>query len=446
MLPTLLITLITVTLPTMPAQAEPSVTIPRKAKTVTTGNDVDDCAIWLHPDDPARSLVIINDKGPKTASSGLFIYDLQGNFLQKIPLYRPQNPDIRYDVHLGNDIMDVLVFADREASDKRYNRIRIFRINPDKNGDENGFLTERTTDGGISSGQNEAYGHSLYRRPSDGALYSIVSSYGRDDFTQILLESDGVGKIKGTLVRSWGSSDIKGDLCEGICCDDERGYIYICDENTGVLQYHADPDRGDNSLCGFFARDDGIKSDREGINIYRCEDSTGYIVISSQGNNQIKLYDRITLEFMGTVIPKGMHDCDGLDVSAASLGSEFPHGMAAFHLGSFRGASFGFYDWSDIASGLNLSTPCDVRRSTNEEKNAIKHSRTSPYDNSGYSRDFTDVVIFDLRGRRRGIFNGSVSTPLSFPEEKTMKPGVYLVKDSRGGNGNIRTIIQSIRQ
>jgi 3-phytase len=342
--------------------AQGSVAIPKKATTAATGNDVDDAAIWVHPTDASKSVVVVNDKGTLANKGGLYVYDLGGKLLQMVAVYQPQNPDIRYDVAFGSDTMDVLVCVDRESGNSTYNKVRVFRIDPEKAQASSGFLTEITAAAGIPTGMSETYGHSLYKRPSDGALFSVVSAYGVKDFVQLRLESDGNGRVRGTTVRKWGSADISGDLCEGICCDDELGFIYICDENTCVLKYYADPAKNDNALVASFAQKDGIASDREGINIYRCGDNTGYILVSSQGNDEIKVYDRVTNAFKGTLTPAAMKDCDGLDVTAVPLGSQFPHGMAAFHLGSTAGSQFGFYDWSDIATGLNLAAPCDAAR------------------------------------------------------------------------------------
>ncbi|HEX2957655.1 MAG TPA: phytase, partial [Chitinispirillaceae bacterium] len=176
-MPLLPIVLITIICAAHFGTAQLQVNINQKAITTSTGNDVDDCAIWVHPTDPSKSRVIINDKG-SAESAGLYTYDLSGKLIQKIPVYRPQNPDLRYHVAFGNDTIDVLVCVDREAGNNIYNRIRVFKIDPLKMDDTCGFLTEITTSSGIPTGLNEPYGHSLYQRPSDGALFSIVGDYG----------------------------------------------------------------------------------------------------------------------------------------------------------------------------------------------------------------------------------------------------------------------------
>jgi hypothetical protein len=239
-------------------------------------------------------------------------------------------------------------------------------------------------------------------------------------------------------------------MCEGICCDDELGYIYICDENYQILKYDADPDKKINTTISTFAQDDGIVADREGINIYRCDNTSGYILLSSQGNNEIKVYDRETNEFKGTVIPEGMMDCDGLDVTAVPLGSQFPHGMAALHLGTNAGSQFGFYDWFDIASGLDLVTPCDAKRPGSISSMAFtkKSMQTDNacgkpelrYDNRGihlknvsFANTIITAALFDARGKQvyKQTIEKSVNGEASFTlPGHAVHSGIYAVKCS----------------
>src|SRR5579875_2379969 len=56
------------------------------------GDAADDPAIWIHPDDPARSLVLGTDK-----KGGLHAYTLDGRPKQLIsPGSRPNNVDLLY--------------------------------------------------------------------------------------------------------------------------------------------------------------------------------------------------------------------------------------------------------------------------------------------------------------------------------------------------------------
>lgn len=431
--------------------AQAPVSIPASFKTVSTGNDVDDAAIWVHPDAPEKSVVFINDKGPSLDVSGIYVFALDGTLLYKIPLHNPVNPDVRYDVVFGSDTMDVMVCVDREAGNNAYNRIRVFQIHPEKSLSSSDFTTEITVPAGIPSGQSEAYGHSLYLRQSDRALFSVVSANGKADLTQIKLSRNSEGLIGGTVVRTWGRSDIGGPVCEGICADDEHGYLYVCDEDVAVLKYAADPDRKIDSVVNRFAQGDGISGDREGINIYRCADGTGYLLLSSQGNHRIHVYDRMTNAFIGVLAPEGVTDCDGLDVTSMALGSAFPNGMAALHLGSAAGAQFGFYDWGVIAEKLKLSTPCAIKRNpttpaeTDKKLIESRFAGTSctailrgnalhvqmPFRVSGPA----EILLFGLAGNLQmsinmSLIDGSGSINI---RDFDVPPGLYLVISTIGG-------------
>ncbi|GAB4077190.1 phytase [Nostocoides australiense] len=90
----------------------------------------DDPAIWVHPSDSRRSIVIVTAK-----EGGLRVYDLRGRQLQKLaatPAPRPDgvpgrsnNVDIARGLMVGGKRTDVAVVSDR------YNdQLRFFAINP----------------------------------------------------------------------------------------------------------------------------------------------------------------------------------------------------------------------------------------------------------------------------------------------------------------------------
>src|SRR5512145_3047243 len=70
----------------------------------SAGDAADDAAIWLHPTDPALSLVIGTDK----AGGGLAVYELDGSQRQIIGPGRPNNTDVRYNFRLGGGLVDLV--------------------------------------------------------------------------------------------------------------------------------------------------------------------------------------------------------------------------------------------------------------------------------------------------------------------------------------------------
>ena len=71
--------------------------------------DSDDPAIWVNPNDPAKSLIIGTDKN---ADGALYVFDLQGKIIaNKVVkgLERPNNVDLGYNLPLGKDTVDFVV-------------------------------------------------------------------------------------------------------------------------------------------------------------------------------------------------------------------------------------------------------------------------------------------------------------------------------------------------
>jgi 3-phytase len=200
-------------------------------------------------------------------------------------------------------------------------------------------------------------GVSLYRRPSDGALFAIVGGKtGPTDGTylwQYRLDTDAEGVVRGTKVRAFGAYSGRKEI-EAITVDDALGYVYYSDEQVGVRKYFAEPDSGNAELALFGT--DGFVDDHEGIAIYERDASTGYIVVSDQGANRIQVFVR-----EGTaanphehtrlaVIPVRASETDGLEVTSRAVGDTYPSGMLVMM--SNRGA-FHYYDWRDVQRAID---------------------------------------------------------------------------------------------
>ncbi len=306
--------------------------------------DSDDPAIWIHPGDPAQSLIIGTDK---EANGGLYVFDLKGKIIPEKcvrPLQRPNNVDVEYGLLLGGRPVDIAVTTERLL-----NRIRIFSL-PDM----------KPVDGGgieVFAGetQRDPMGIALYKRPADGRIYAIV---GRKDgptdgryLWQYLLEDDGTGTVKATRVREFGLYSGKKEI-EAIAVDDELGYVYYSDEQIGVRKYYADPDHaGANNELAFFARE-GFTSDLEGISIYTLPGGRGYILVSDQQANEFHIFKREGepgLPHQHTlvkVIKTSTRESDGSEVTSAALGPAFPNGL---FVAMSDNKTFHYYDWRDIA-------------------------------------------------------------------------------------------------
>jgi 3-phytase len=253
--------------------------------TETVRHDSDDPAIWVNPTDPAQSLVIGTDKD---ADGALYVFDLAGRIQEdKVVrgLLRPNNVDIAYGVEIGGEKVDVAVVAERYA-----HRLRVFRL-PDMAAVDGGgipvFEGERARD---------VMGIALYTRPTDGALFAIVSrsdAYAPQQgyLHQYRLVDDGTGQLHGVFTRAFGEWSGRKEI-EAVGVDDALGYIYYSDEGYGVRKYHADPlaDDAEDQLAEFGQQD--FAEDHEGISFYTRADGTGYILVSDQQANRFNIYAR----------------------------------------------------------------------------------------------------------------------------------------------------------
>ena len=316
-------------------------------------HDTDDPAIWLHPTDPSKSLVLGTDKDP---DGGLYVFDLDGRIAGKVlGLKRPNNVDVEYGLKIGGKRVDVAVLTERLGD-----TIRVFSV-PDLTPLDGGGLP-------VFAGETQKgpMGIALYKRARDGAVFAVVGrkSGPLDGYLwQYRLEEGGGGRVKATKVRSFGVWSGKGEI-EAIAVDDALGYVYYSDEAVGIRKYAADPDAADASRELALFGTDGFQEDREGISIYEIEDGTGYILVSDQQANQFQIFPR---EGTGgsvhshprlKTVRVSTVESDGSDVTSARLGPRFPDGL---FVAMSEGGTFHFYPWPDMARP-DLTLAPDGRR------------------------------------------------------------------------------------
>ena len=317
------------------------------------GDGADDPCIWIHPTDPALSLIIGTDKG-----SGLGIYDVAtGTEMQFLSLGRMNNVDIRYNFPLGGD-----QFALVAASNRSDNTIALFKVNP--------ATRQLQSVGSVAAGIG-VYGFCLYHSPISGLYYAFVNSR-RGLVEQYELFDDGTGSVGGTLVRTF---DV-GSKTEGCVSDDEYAHLYIGQENVGIWRYGAEPDAGFSRVQVDTTGSGGnLSADVEGLSIYYASNGTGYLIASSQGSNEFVIYQRQgNNEFVTTfrVIDDGGVDgvsrTDGIDVVNFPLGPAFPWGVFVAHDGSNNNnnQNYKLVPWERVANAvsppLTIDTARDPRR------------------------------------------------------------------------------------
>jgi 3-phytase len=312
--------------------------------TEPTARDTDDPAIWLHPTDRSKSLIIGTDKD---ADGALYVFDLAGRIIEEKTvrnLQRPNNVDVEYGLMLNGVPTDIAATTERLT-----NKLRVFSL-PDMQPVDNGGIE-------VFEGQTQRapMGIALYKRPSDNVIFAIVSrKEGPTDGSylwQYRLEDDGMGNVKGTKVREFGIWSGKKEI-EAIAVDDALGYVYYSDETVGIRKYYADPEAENaNTELALFGTE-GFAQDHEGISIYTINDGTGYILVSDQQANAFRIFKREGEpddphnHQLVTVVHVSCNESDGSEVTNAVLNETFPVGL---FVAMSDNRTFQYYSWADIA-------------------------------------------------------------------------------------------------
>ena len=269
----------------------------------------DDPAIWIHPTNPAKSVVLGTDK----EGSGLGVYSLDGSELQFIHEEgRINNVDVR-DVRFGEKRVPLVVASDRDR-----HALRVYRLDPH---------TRRLRDAGTIEVGIDAYGVCLYRSAS-GELYAFPNSEGVVEQWEL---APYAGRIGGRKVREW---DV-GGATEGCVADDEVGDLYVGEEQGGIWKYGADPDDSTSKREQVDTTGDGghLHADVEGLALILQQGRNGYLVASSQGDDSFAIYkrtgDNAFVERFQVVDGKvdGCSHTDGIDITTRPAGKRFPYGF-----------------------------------------------------------------------------------------------------------------------
>lgn len=274
--------------------------------------DPDDPAIWRHPSDPARTLILGTDKA--SPNGALHVFGLDGKPVQVIEgLDRPNNVDVQ-------DNLAVLTERNRQ-------RLRVFRIDPGT-----GKLSaagEIPVFAGQAGESALAMGIGLYRRKRDAALFAIVSRKNGPAGSylwQYRLTDDGT-RVTGEKVREFGqfSGGARNEI-EAVAVDDAEGFVYYSDESCCVRKYHADPDApGARNEVARHATDK-FDGQREGIAVTQF-----WLIVTEQlaGRSLYHVYAKRGQALRPIFILRGNADStDGIEAVDTPLPG-FPNGMLA---------------------------------------------------------------------------------------------------------------------
>ena len=313
----------------------------------TYGDAADDPAIWVNPADPAQSLIIGANK-----KLGLEVYDLSGRRIQTLPDGRMNNVDLRDGFPFDGERVSLVA-----ASNRTSKTMALYRVEA---------ATRRLIALEIedaATGLRDPYGVCLYRSPRNDRFYLFVNDADTGLMRQWRLE-ERRGRVRATPVR-----DVQvGSQAEGCVADDELGWLYVGEEDTGLWKYGAEPGTRTERTAVDRTEGGNLTADVEGMSLWRGAGGTGFLVVSNQGEDNYAVYRREGAnEFVGKfhVVANeelgidGASETDGLDVTSAALGPGLDHGLLVVqdgrNLTPTERQNFKLVPWSRIATALGLS-------------------------------------------------------------------------------------------
>jgi len=328
--------------------------------------DADDPAIWVHPHDPARSVVLGTLK-----EGGLAAFDLDARTLQRVPA----GPGGRFN---NVDVVGDLAVV----SDRGRDRVRVYRIDPRGAAAGTNVLRDVTDPAAARvfpesdvDEQRTAYGLAAGRDPVTGirwaavtrrhetrvALLKLVDLPGGAVGTARLATVDLPSSFRLPDGTTWSPCEEPGEgpQLEGSVFDGR--VLYTAQEDVGIwripltsggfgrpelvdrVRSFGVPQRWDaaSEECVPDGADPGfggqwLTADAEGLAV-----AHGTLFASSQGDSRFVVYGPRTRD-LRIVAGRGtdsVEHSDGSAISTAYLGHRFPHGLLVVHDGERRPAA-----------------------------------------------------------------------------------------------------------
>ena len=319
--------------------------VPARLETDTVdrfGDAADDPAIWIHPRDPARSLVLGTDK-----QQGLLVFDATGVRLQSLPVGRLNNVDLR--------VGDAAGTAVAVATDRSHRALAVFRV-----ADAEPPVTVLAGDTALP-GLGDPYGVCLYRLPSGEFGVFANDTDGRVEHHRLRIDRE---RARLERLAAWRLPSQP----EGCVVDEATRTLWIGEEAAGIWRFPLDATaRSDGTLAIPAGPEHGLVPDVEGLALLR-DGARHWLVASSQGDDSYAVFDvtgpprhlgnvRIVRDLASGV--DGGSETDGLALAPTELGGAFPGGLLVVQDGRNRmppaPQNFKFVAWADVLAALEAS-------------------------------------------------------------------------------------------
>ncbi len=301
------------------------------------GDAADDPAVWRHPADASKSLILGTNK-----QEGLVVFALDGREVQRLPIGLINNIDLR--------ASDTRPFDVAVASNDQVHAISVFLIDR-----ASGAISHR---GEIPAGRLEPYGICAGRETGRDLAAVTYKDGTIDLWSMTVSETELSGRLEGTAKLA--------TQLEGCVFDEVNGTLVVGEEGAGLWAFAyrdltAAPVAIDTAGSGT-----GLVADVEGVSIWRGADGEGWLVASAQAEDRFVVYDRKAPfahrgSFSIGANPDAGIDAvthtDGLDVFSGALPG-YPRGILAVqddgNPRKGQDQNFKIVSWGDVEAAIGL--------------------------------------------------------------------------------------------
>lgn len=316
-----------------------------------TGDVADMAVVWLHPTDPAQSLILAGSKDDP--DGGLHVWEMDGaTEVDFLPIGAVNSIDIRYEFPYDGGTIDLVGLTNRSEQE-----VQFFTIEPE--------TREVVPIGSHTIDSPDLYGFTLAHDQVHDRFYSIPNTEdGIVEQWEISAEGPSIDAAKVRTI------DV-GSQTEGAVSDDAHGWMFIGEEGVGIWRYDLLPSSDSDPVAvDSVSGDSALDADVEGLTLYHGPNARGYLIASSQGNDRFTVYERkAPHEYVGwfTIVANPDEDIDdvtitdGIFVTASGTSPQFPSGVFVAHDAetSADSTNYKLVPWEDIAQALGLREPGD---------------------------------------------------------------------------------------
>ena len=329
---------------TAPAAPPAPASVPVVAETAGSAqDDGNDVAFWIHPTDPAKSLVLVS-----AGTAGLEAFALDGSRAAQFTGGEFDYVDVSYGTGVGADAGAIVV-----AYDRKQRGLWALTIDP-------GTLAFSAASKSAFGTHGEVTGICSYRSAATGDQYVFAATDGLLEQWKFYVVG---AEVRGTLVRT-----IPIGIGSAYCAtDSQTASVYVTEESVGIWKLAAEPEtEATRTAVDLVAPFGTLNEEVKGIAVYRADASTAYLLATDVGNESYAVYSLVDDKPLGRfkigAAPgnpqlDAVGEAEGLAATAFDFGGAYPGGLVATFDESNEGGSGNakLVQWSAIAEVLKIA-------------------------------------------------------------------------------------------